>query len=147
MFKKILVATDDSELSRRAVACAIGLARTHEARLVVVHVVPRYRLGLFEGAVSFSAEEIGAAEGQSVREAQVLLDEAARHCSDEGVDAKTVAISGDEVSRVLLQAARKHQCDLIVMASHGHKGLRRLLLGSQTQEVLAHSTLPVLVVR
>lgn len=147
MFKKILVATDGSTLSRKAVKCAIGMARTHQAELLVVNVVPRYPLSYFEGAASFSAEEIGAIESRWSHEAQNLLEGVAQRANAEGVRTRTAAISGDLVAQALLTAAKKHKCDLIVMASHGRKGIKRLLLGSETQHVLTHSALPVLVLR
>ena len=147
MFKKILVATDGSTLSRKAVKCAIGMARTHQAELLVVNVVPRYPLSYFEGAASFSAEEIGAIESRWSHEAQNLLDGVAQRANAEGVRTRTAAISGDLVAQALLTAAKKHKCDLIVMASHGRKGIKRLLLGGETQHVLTHSALPVLVLR
>lgn len=147
MFKKILVATDGSTLSRKAVKCAIGMARTHQAELLVVNVVPRYPLSYFEGAVAFSAEEIGVIESRWSHEAQDLLDGVAERANAEGVRTRTAAISGDLVAQALLLAAKKHKCDLIVMASHGRKGIKRLLLGSETQHVLTHSALPVLVLR
>ena len=64
-----------------------------------------------------------------------------------GVKAKAVTVSSDLVAEAILAAARKHKCDLIVMASHGRKGLKRLLLGSETQHVLTHGEVPVLVLR
>ncbi|MBS0341731.1 MAG: universal stress protein [Proteobacteria bacterium] len=147
MFKKILVATDGSTLSRKAEKCAIDMARTHQAELLVVNVVPRYPLSYFEGAARFSAQEIGAIESRWSHEAQDLLERVAQRANALGVKTRTAAISSDLVAQALLLAARKHKCDLIVMASHGRKGIKRLLLGSETQHVLTHSTLPVLVLR
>lgn len=148
MFKKILVATDGSPLSKKDVKCAIGLARAHQAELLAVTVVPRYPLSYFEGAASFSAEEIGVIESRWAHEAQELLDSVAERANAEGVvRTKTVAIGSDLVAQALIQTAKKHKCDLMVMASHGRKGIKRLLLGSETQQVLTHSTLPVLVLR
>ena len=147
MFKKILVATDGSVLSRKAVSCALSMARVHQAELLVVHVVPRYPVSYFEGAATFSAEEVGAIESRWAHEAQHLLGGIVERAVAAGIKTKAVALSSDLVAQALLQAARKHKCDLIVMASHGRKGIKRLLLGSETQQVLAHSSLPVLVLR
>ena len=147
MFKKILVATDGSPLSRKAVKCAIGLARTHQAQLLVVNVVSRYPTSYFEGAASLSEEEIASIESRWLQESQGLLDGIAQRANAEGVRATTAAIGSDHVAESLLQAAKKHKCDLMVMASHGRRGIKRLLLGSETQHVLTHSTLPVLVLR
>jgi nucleotide-binding universal stress UspA family protein len=60
---------------------------------------------------------------------------------------KTVTVSSDLVAEAIVSASKKHKCDLIIMASHGRKGIKRLLLGSETQHVLTHSTVPVLVLR
>jgi nucleotide-binding universal stress UspA family protein len=147
MFKRILVATDGSTLSEKAVASAIDLATAHAASLVALTVVPRYPKGCFEGAMAFSPEEIAHAEKQWADKAQAMLDSIEAHAAAAGVHAKPVVANSDRVAESIIAAARKHGCDLIVMASHGRKGLQRLLLGSETQHVLTHSTLPVLVLR
>jgi nucleotide-binding universal stress UspA family protein len=67
--------------------------------------------------------------------------------SAEGVTVKAVVAKSDLVAEAVISAAKKHKCDLIVMASHGRKGIKRLLLGSETQHVLTHSHIPVLVLR
>ena len=91
---------------------------------------------------------MGVIESRWAHEAQELLDSVAERANAEGVvRTKTVAIGSDLVAQALIQTAKKHKCDLMVMASHGRKGIKRLLLGSETQQVLTHSTLPVLVLR
>lgn len=147
MYQRILVATDDSRLSRKAVRAAIGLAATTGATLVALHVVPRYPTSYFEGALSLTADEIGRVEKQWADKAQELLDAAVEAARAAGVTAKPVAASSDHVADSIIAAARKHKCDLIVMASHGRRGIQRVLLGSETQHVLTHSTIPVLVLR
>ena len=147
LFKRILVATDGSTLSRKAVASAISLAATHEAELLAVTVVPRYPTSYFEGAVGFSPDEIAIIEGRWAQDAQKKLDAVSERARAAGVQVKTASLSSDLVAEALIAAAKKHKCDLIVMASHGRKGLNRLLMGSETQHVLTHSTLPVLVLR
>ncbi|HYP69510.1 MAG TPA: universal stress protein [Variovorax sp.] len=147
MFKRILVATDGSPLSCKALDCAIGMARAHQAELFVAHVVPRYPTSCFEGAVTFSAEEVGAAESRWAHAAQRLLEDDAERASAAGVKTRAVALSGDLVAQALLSAANKHKCDLIVMGSHGRGGIKRLLLGSEALQVLTRSRLPVLILR
>ena len=147
LFKRILVATDGSALSRKAVASAISLAAAHEAELLAVTVVPRYPKAYFEGAVTFSPNEIATIEGRWALDAQEKLDAVSERARAAGVAVKTASLSSDLVGEALIAAARKHKCDLIVMASHGRRGLKRLLMGSETQHVLTHSTLPVLVLR
>ena len=79
--------------------------------------------------------------------AQELVDKVKAQGSAEGVTVKAVIAKSDLVAEAVISAAKKHKCDLIVMASHGRKGLKRLLLGSETQHVLTHSHIPVLVLR
>lgn len=147
MFKRILVATDDSPRSKAAVASAIALAAQHGAELVAFTVVPKYPQSYMDGAMTFAPEDIGRIEKQWAERAQVALDAISRHASADGVQVKTAMVHSDRVAESIIAAAEKHHSDLIVMASHGRKGLKRLLLGSETQHVLTHSTLPVLVLR
>jgi nucleotide-binding universal stress UspA family protein len=147
MFKHILVATDGSTLSKKAVKAAVSLAASHGAELVALTVVPRYPQSYFEGAMAFEPEEIARVEKQWADKAQALLDAVRERAQASGVQVKTARISSDLVAESIIAAARKHGSDLIVMASHGRKGIKRLLLGSETQHVLTHSALPVLVLR
>lgn len=147
MFKRILVATDGTTLSKKAVRAAITLAALHEAQLVALTVVPRYPTSYLGGAMAFSAEEVATTEKRWADAAQALLDDIAVAAKAKGVNIKTVTMSSDQVAESVIRAANKHGSDLIVMASHGRKGLKRLLLGSETQHVLTHSSLPVLVLR
>ncbi|HYD76983.1 universal stress protein [Ramlibacter sp.] len=147
MYQRILVATDDSRLSRKAVKSAIGLAAALQAELVIVHVVPRYPVAYFEGAVAMQAVDVARIEKQWVEKGQTVVDAAARSAQAAGVSARGVVVQSDAVADALLSAAKKHRCDLVVMASHGRRGLQRVLLGSETQHVLTRGNLPVLVLR
>ena len=147
MFKRILVATDGSTLSKKAVTSAIALAATHDADLVALNVVPRYPKGYFDGAMSFSPDDIALIEKQWADKAHSMLDAVRSRAEQSGVRVKTATANSDLVAESIVAAAKKHKSDLIVMASHGRKGIKRLLLGSETQHVLTHSTLPVLVLR
>jgi nucleotide-binding universal stress UspA family protein len=147
MYKRILVATDGSPLSRKAVKEAIGLAASLEAALVVLNVVPRYPMSYFEGGASISPEDVGRIEKDWADKGQAIADAAQKSAQAAGVQAKAVIAKSDLVATAILAAAKKNKCDLIVMASHGRKGLSRILLGSETQQVLTHSTIPVLVLR
>jgi nucleotide-binding universal stress UspA family protein len=147
MYKRILVATDGSTLSKKAVASAIELAATCTAELVALKVVPRYPQTYFEGSIPLSAVEISRVETQWAEAAQVQLGAVEKAAKAKGVVVKTVTAKSDVVSDAIIAAAKKHKADLIVMASHGRKGIKRLLLGSETQQVLTHSHLPVLVLR
>lgn len=147
MYKKILVATDGSTLSKKAVANAIALAASLGAELVAVKVVPRYPMSYFEGGLALQAAEVERVEAQWATEGQAIVDGVKKTAETNGVKAKAVIAKSDVVSDAIIAAAKKHKCDLVVMASHGRKGVKRLLLGSETQQVLTHSHVPVLVLR
>ncbi|HJS03914.1 MAG TPA: universal stress protein [Variovorax sp.] len=147
MFKRILVATDGSTLSKKAVASAISLAAQHDADLIALTVVPRYPTSYLDGAMTLSHEDVARVEKQWTERAQGLLDAVSARCRSAGVRIKTSAVSSDLVANAIIAAAKKHKADLIVMASHGRKGIKRLLLGSETQHVLTQTVLPVLVLR
>ena len=147
MYTRILVATDGSSLSKKAVSSAIQLAATCAAELVAVKVVPRYPQAYFEGSIPLSAQEIGRIEKEWSDAAQVNLDAVVKAAKAKGVNTKTVIVKSDVVSDAIISAAKKQKAELIVMASHGRKGIKRLLLGSETQQVLTHSHIPVLVLR
>ncbi len=147
MFKRILVATDGSVLSKKAVTSAIALAAQGNAELVALTVVPRYPTSYMDGAMIFTPEDIARIEKQWANAAQGTLDLVSARAKNSGVSVKTATVNSDLVAESIIAAAKKHKCDLIVMASHGRKGIKRLLLGSETQHVLTHSTLPVLVLR
>jgi nucleotide-binding universal stress UspA family protein len=94
-----------------------------------------------------SAAEISKIEAGWTDGAQKTLDAVLKSAKTKGVTAKAVVVKSDIVSDALIAAAKKHKADLIVMASHGRRGIKRLLLGSETQQVLTHATVPVLVLR
>ena len=147
MYQKILVTTDGSTRSKTAVRGAIGLAASLGAQLVALHVVPRYPVNYFEGALSLSVEDIGRTEKKWADEGQALVDAVVEQAKSANVSAKGVAAQSERVAESIIAAAKKHKCDLVVMASHGRKGIKRVLMGSETQHVLTHSHVPVLVLR
>jgi nucleotide-binding universal stress UspA family protein len=147
MYQKILVATDGSTLSKKAVRSAIELAAAVEAELVALYVVPRYPIAYFEGGITVSTQEIARTEKQWADQGQAVVDAVQQAAQAKGVKAKAMVSKGDLVAEAIMSAARKNKCDLIVMASHGRKGFKRILLGSETQHVLTHSSIPVLVLR
>jgi nucleotide-binding universal stress UspA family protein len=147
MYQKILVATDGTPLSKKAVRSAVGLAAALEAELVALYVVPRYPVSYFEGGITVSTQDIARIETQWSEEGQAVVDAVQQAAQAQGVKAKAVVSKSDLVAEAIMATAKKHKCDLIVMASHGRKGLKRILLGSETQHVLTHSGVPVLVLR
>lgn len=147
MYTRILVTTDGSNLSKKAVTSAIQLAATCGADLIALKVVPRYPYAYFEGSIPLSAEEIGRIEKQWTESAQAQLAVIEKSAKAKSVVVKAVTVKSDFVSEAIIATAKKHKAELIVMASHGRKGIKRLLLGSETQQVLTHSHIPVLVLR
>jgi len=147
MYKRILVATDGSTLSKKAVTSAIGLAATCNAELIVIKVVPRYPQAYFEGSIPLSVEDVSRVEKQWIDSAQVAVDAVVKSAKSKNVVAKGITAKSDVISDAIIAAAKKQNADLIVMASHGRRGFKRLLLGSETQQVLTHSHVPVLVLR
>ncbi|MGQ0509767.1 MAG: universal stress protein [Betaproteobacteria bacterium] len=142
MYQRILAATDGSPLSRRAVRAAAELAQASGARLTVVHVVSPY----------LQATGIDLAKlpgyGRAVdKAARGVLAAARAEARARNVTAEAVSIVGGDPWKAILRAAGARRCDLIVMASHGRRGLSGLILGSETARVLAHSRIPVLVCR
>ncbi len=147
MYQKILVATDGSALSKKAVRSAVDLASAVSAELVALYVVPRYPVSYFEGGITISTQDVARIEKQWADQGQAVVDAVQETAQARGVHAKAVISKSDLVAEAIMAAAKKNKCDLIVMASHGRKGLKRVLLGSETQQVLTHSTVPVLVLR
>lgn len=147
LYTRILVATDGSKLSKKAVDHAIALASVTGAELIALKVVPRYPQSYFEGGTTLAAEDVARIEQQWRDDAQAVVDAVKQAGERQGVKVKPVLAKSDVVSDALIAAAKKHKADLIVMASHGRRGVKRLLLGSETQQVLTHSQIPVLVLR
>ena len=146
MFKNILIPTDGSELSRRAIQAACDLAKTHHARITGIHVIPDYHLLIaYEGAFDPVTEE--RIEEEAKTRAQMYLEFIRKTADDLGIQCDTVCETGDHPHDAILKTANARKCDLIVMTSHGRKGLAAMILGSETRKVLTHSRIPVLVVR
>ncbi|MEN9781214.1 MAG: universal stress protein [Burkholderiaceae bacterium] len=147
MYQRILVATDGSSLSKKAVGAAIELAALAQAELVAMKVVPRYPMSYFEGGVALSAKDVQQIEKQWADEAQAVVDKVRDAADRHDVKTKAVVVRAELVAEAIIATAKKQRCDLIVMSSHGRRGLKRVLLGSETQHVLTHSAVPVLVLR
>jgi nucleotide-binding universal stress UspA family protein len=147
MYKRILVPSDGSKLSAKAVDHALKLADITGAEVVALRVVNRYPQTYFEGGMAIQADEVDRVEKGWMEQAVTDLN----HIKDLGqksqVKVKTSVVRSDLVAEAIIAAAKRSKCDLVVMASHGRKGLKRLLLGSETQHVLTHCHVPVLVLR
>jgi len=147
MYKRILVATDGSKLSKMAVEHAINLADITGAEVIALKVVPRYPQTYFEGGVALAAAEVARIEAQWQAEAMQAVNAVKAEGQKVEVKVKPVTVKSDLIAEAIIAAAKRNKVDLIVMASHGRKGIKRLLLGSETQQVLTHSHIPVLVLR
>ena len=147
MYQRILIATDGSPLSDQAVESGLSLASLCKASVVVAKIVPLYARSFMEGGDYMTLDDVKRIEDQWVHSAQQQLDGVQALAEARGVTAKTTVIKSDLIAESLIDAAKEHACDLIVMASHGRRGIKRLLLGSETQHVLTHSHIPVLVLR
>jgi nucleotide-binding universal stress UspA family protein len=145
MFKLILVPTDGSALSEKAGELAVEFARSHGASLIALSVAEAFPFSPFYE--SASAEEAAAYESQLLARAFSHVQKIAQAASRAGVTCETCVVQSFSPHAEIVKAAGHYRCDAIFMASHGRKGLTRFFLGSETQKVLAHSTIPVLVVR
>jgi nucleotide-binding universal stress UspA family protein len=147
MYKNILIATDGSKLSDKAVAHAIELAQALGARLTAFYAAPDYPLPAYADGVVYepvSRKEYGKLAAE---DAQKILDAVSMQATSGGLQCATAYSIAAAPWEAILAAAKKNKCDAIVMASHGRRGVSALLLGSETQKVLTHSKLPVIVVR
>ncbi|MGA0115555.1 MAG: universal stress protein [Burkholderiales bacterium] len=148
MFKHILLPTDGSKLADRAIVRGIALARSLKARLTLLTVVPEFRMIADESfAVPMSAELKIRYEKEAKARAAKKLATVRQRMTKAGLKCDVVVIASDLPYQQIIATARKQKCDLVVMASHGRRGLTGLLLGSETVKVLTHSKIPVLVVR
>ena len=147
MYKRIMVATDGSHLSQKAVDSAIELAVLSKAELLAVNVIPHYIQTYFEGSFAVSDVDSQKIEKQWAETAQKVLDKVEVQAKAKGVVTGTKVVKSDDIAHGLMDQASHYKADLIVMASHGRKGIKRLLLGSETLAVLTHVKIPVLVLR
>jgi nucleotide-binding universal stress UspA family protein len=143
MFKKILVPTDGSVLSGVAVDKAIAFAKSINAAIYGFHALPDYAVPV-HGVDVYSASKF---RDFAEKDARGFLTEIEAKAKDGGVRCTTGFSVNFSPYRAIVDAAKEQDCDLIFMASHGRRGLSGLLLGSETQKVLTHCNIPVLVFR
>jgi nucleotide-binding universal stress UspA family protein len=149
MYKHILVPTDGSPLSLKAVKAATELAYTMKARVTALHVMPRFSPPMMEEAAAAYVNVYSEAEFRksSEKHAAKVLAKAKGAFESRKIRCDTAAVTGASPWETIIAAAKGRKCDLIVMASHGRRGLAGVLLGSETTKVLTHSKTPVLVCR
>lgn len=148
MYRRILVPVDGSDASMVGLTHAVGLAKDQKAQLRIINVVDDLVIA------PLMMEPSGAADFteilESIRsEGRQVLEEAAAHAARAKVRAETAQLEnrGRPVSDVILADARRSKCDVIVMGTHGRRGLNRLLLGSDAERVLREAAVPVLLTR
>lgn len=149
MFKHILVPTDGSELSSKTIKQAILFAKSlgEETTLTAFFAQPEYPTSYFgEGALIDPATPSEFHEN-TAKQADKYLNEIAQAAKNSGVKCNIITEISDSPFKSIIEVAEREKCDLIFMASHGRRGLAGLLLGSETNRVLTHSKIPVLVYR
>jgi nucleotide-binding universal stress UspA family protein len=145
MFSQILLPTDGSDLSERAVLAGVSFAKEIGAQVVGLTVLPEFHTLTYKTDMLEDTKEEFTASAE--RQAQQYLQFISDAAGSAGVPSTTVHLTSDDPYEAILQTAKERKCDLIIMASHGRKGVKGVLLGSETQKVLVHSDIPVLVYR
>ena len=143
MFKHILLPTDGSELSEAAIRKGVQFAKSIGARVTGFYAAPEFHVFTYQTEMLEDTKEQFAKDSRA--HAEQYLAMIAKAAREAGVACDTVRVTSDQPYEAILEAAQDKGCDLILMASHGRKGLRGVLLGSETQKVLTHAKLPVLV--
>ena len=147
MYKNLLVATDGSKLSDKALAHGISLAQAVGATLTAFYAAPEYPMPAYADGVVYEPVSRREYAKLAAQDAEKILGKVVAKAAAGGVECKTTFDIASTPWEAILAASKKSKADLIVMASHGRRGLSAVLLGSETQKVLTHSKLPVLVVR
>ena len=145
MYRSILIATDGSELAEHAVTDGLGLAKPLGAKVTVVTVTdifPTAQQALFPRPA-----DIDWYEARAATSARKILDRVSEAAREMGITCSTQHVADEVPAQGILKACKEHGCDLIVMATHGRRGLDKLLLGSQSAKVVTLSSVPVLICR
>jgi len=149
MYKHIMLPIDASEPSQKAEKECIAFAKSIKAKVTAIHVVSHYYLHVRSYAAPKSVHsKIEREHEEEAKEvAQKMVSALTKRAKADGVECDALVVVGDNPYEEIINSARDRKCDLIMMASHGRKGLDAVLLGSETVKVLTHSKIPVLVVR
>ncbi len=145
MYKHILIPTDGSELSRKAIREGIDLAKSINAQVTLFTTTPPFSLMPTDVLVSADTPESYTYDADRLARARLAVGEA--YAKEKGVCSISQHVYAERPFEAIVAAAPRNQCDLILMASRGLKGLKGIVLGSETNKVLAHSKIPVLVCR
>ena len=145
MFKHILIPTDGSETSRGAIKVGIKFAKETGAEVTGLHVCPEFHV------IAYQVEMLEDSREKFTKDcalhAVTYLAEIESEAKEAQVPCDIVSLISDHPYEMIVKTAHEKRCDLIIMASHGRRGMKGILLGSETQKVLTHSAIPVLVYR
>lgn len=147
MYKRILVATDGSELSAKAVSSALDFAQLANAELVALNVIAPTAVSYWEGTSRTEIHDSTVADDAHTKAGHAIVHAVKEAAEQKGINTQAITIKSDLVAESIIAAAQEYQCELIVMASHGRRGINRMLMGNETLNVLTHSKIPVLVLR
>ncbi len=145
---KILLPTDGSDLSQKAIQQSMVFAKALNAKIIGLHVIPEFHVRMDEGfEVPTSPVLKKRVEEDFKEKAKQILTSVEKAATGAGVECECIVGVNDIVHGEIIRTAEQNNCELIIMASHGHAGVTALLLGSETAKVLTHTKLPVLVLR
>jgi nucleotide-binding universal stress UspA family protein len=149
MYTNILLSTDGSEVARKGVKHGLPLAKALNARVTIIAVTGPLQVDYGSGHAGGwipSREEFDHFDAACKEHAGAILDEVRAMAEQTGISAELLHVPNAHPATAIIETAKSRGCDLIVMSSHGHRGLKKLFLGSQTSEVLIDGSVPVLVV-
>ena len=147
MYRHMLGAADGSELSSLAIEHAIALARALRAKLTLLHVAGQYPPPMLVDGTVFPTLPQDEHDAAAIKQSQQILDPLVARAREAGIECEALHESDSAAWHAIIRSAERLHCDAIVMGSHGRGGLVSLIMGSQTQKVLHHTNVPVLVVR
>jgi nucleotide-binding universal stress UspA family protein len=147
MYKRMLVPTDGSDLSFAAIQTAARLAKSLGAEIIAINVMPKLGQLVFPDYGAYEMLTDAEFERETAEEARTILAVVEEEAAQSNVPCQTVIKRDWDPFRAIIEVAHEYHCDLIVMASHGRRGVTGLLLGSETNKVLTHCHIPVLVYR
>ena len=148
MYRHILIPTDGSELAQKAITLGLSLAKSLGAKVTVLTVESSFDvMGIYRTHLHNMNTAMAEHAERAKAHATKILSAAAEAAQAVGVPCETVQAEQDHPYAAIISTAQERGCDLIAMASHGRSGVSALVLGSETNKVLTHSTIPVLVYR
>jgi nucleotide-binding universal stress UspA family protein len=145
MFKHILLPTDGSKLSEKSVKQGVRMAKALNAKVTALHVIPKFHTFTYQPEMLERTRK--EYESDAAVKTKNYLEFVRKVAAGSDVECDTAQVASDQPFKEIIKAAQKKGCDLILMASHGRSGIEGFLLGSETQKVLTHSRVPVLVYR